>query len=45
MTDGTSDYNKNFRRNVGFYYDLVKASVARITLGLAAELEAKTAQR
>jgi NAD(P)-dependent dehydrogenase (short-subunit alcohol dehydrogenase family) len=39
MTDGTADYNKNFRRNVGFYYDLVKASVARITLGLAAELE------
>lgn len=39
MTDGTSDYNKNFRRDVGFYYDLVKANVARIALGLAAELE------
>jgi NAD(P)-dependent dehydrogenase (short-subunit alcohol dehydrogenase family) len=39
MTDGTSEYNKNFRRNVGFYYDLVKASVERITLALAAELE------
>ena len=39
MTDGTSEYNKSFRRNVGFYYDLVKASVARITLALAAELE------
>lgn len=39
MTDGTSDYNKNFRRDVGFYYDLVKASVERITLGLAAELK------
>ncbi len=38
MTDGTSDYNRNFRRNVGFYYDLVKASVERITLALAAEL-------
>ncbi len=38
MTDGTSDYNRNFRRNVGFYYDLVKASVERITIGLAAEL-------
>lgn len=39
VTDGTSDYNKNFRRNVGFYYDLVKANVERITIGLAAELE------
>lgn len=39
MTDGTSDYNKHYRRKVGFYYDLVKASVERITLALAAELE------
>lgn len=39
MTDGTSDYNKAFRRNVGFYYDLVKANVERIAIGLAAELE------
>lgn len=39
MTDGTSEFNKNFRRNVGFYYDLVKANVERITIGLAAELE------
>ena len=39
MTDGTSDYNKSFRRDVGFYYDLVKASVERITLALAAELK------
>jgi NAD(P)-dependent dehydrogenase (short-subunit alcohol dehydrogenase family) len=38
MTDGTSEYNKNFRRDVGLYYDLVKAAVGRITLGLAAEL-------
>ncbi|MEP6696775.1 MAG: SDR family oxidoreductase [Pseudonocardiales bacterium] len=38
MTDGTSDYNKSFRRGVGLYYDLVKASVERITLALAAEL-------
>ena len=28
-----------FRRNVGFYYDLVKANVERIVTGLAAELE------
>jgi len=39
MTDGTSEYNRRFRRNVGFYYDLTKANVERITLGLAAELE------
>lgn len=39
MTDGTSDYNKSFRRDVGFYYDLVKASVERIALALAAELK------
>jgi NAD(P)-dependent dehydrogenase (short-subunit alcohol dehydrogenase family) len=39
MTDGTSQYNKAFRRNVGFYYDLVKANVERIALALAAELE------
>lgn len=38
MTDGTSSYNKAFRKNVGFYYDLVKANVERITIGLAAEL-------
>jgi hypothetical protein len=25
MTDGTSRANAEFRRNVGFYYDLVKA--------------------
>lgn len=38
MTDGTSEYNKNFRERVGFYYDLVKAAVERITIGLTAEL-------
>jgi len=38
MTDGTSDANAEFRRNVGFYYDLVKANVERIVKGLAAEL-------
>ncbi|HEU5439227.1 MAG TPA: SDR family oxidoreductase [Ktedonobacterales bacterium] len=42
MTDGTSEYNKAFRRNVGFYYDLVKANVERIALALAAELENET---
>jgi NAD(P)-dependent dehydrogenase (short-subunit alcohol dehydrogenase family) len=39
MTDGTSQANAEFRRNVGFYYDLVKASVERIVTGLTAELE------
>jgi NAD(P)-dependent dehydrogenase (short-subunit alcohol dehydrogenase family) len=38
MTDGTSEYNQNFRNGVGFYYDLVKAAVGRITIGLTAEL-------
>jgi NAD(P)-dependent dehydrogenase (short-subunit alcohol dehydrogenase family) len=39
MTDGTSQANAEFRRNVGFYYDLVKANVERIVIGLCAELE------
>jgi NAD(P)-dependent dehydrogenase (short-subunit alcohol dehydrogenase family) len=39
MTDGTSEANAAFRRNVGFYYDLVKANVERIVKGLDAELE------
>jgi NAD(P)-dependent dehydrogenase (short-subunit alcohol dehydrogenase family) len=39
MTDGTSQANAVFRRNVGFYYDLVKANVERIVTGLTAELE------
>jgi NAD(P)-dependent dehydrogenase (short-subunit alcohol dehydrogenase family) len=38
MTDGTSQYNQKFREGVGFYYDLVKAAVERITIGLTAEL-------
>jgi NAD(P)-dependent dehydrogenase (short-subunit alcohol dehydrogenase family) len=39
VTDGTAQANTAFRRNVGFYYDLVKANVERIVTGLAAELE------
>jgi len=39
MTDGTSEANAEYRRNVGFYYDLVKANVERIVTGLTAELE------
>ncbi|HET7683445.1 MAG TPA: SDR family oxidoreductase [Marmoricola sp.] len=38
MTDGTAEYNRAYREGVGFYYDLVKAAVGRITLGLTAEL-------
>ena len=38
MTDGTAEYNANFREGVGFYYDLVKASVERIVKGLTFEL-------
>jgi NAD(P)-dependent dehydrogenase (short-subunit alcohol dehydrogenase family) len=41
MTDGTSEANADFRRNVGFYYDLVKANVERIVKGLTVELEDK----
>jgi hypothetical protein len=33
MTDGTSQANAEFRRDVGFYYDLVKTSVGRIVKG------------
>ncbi|HEY3206212.1 MAG TPA: SDR family oxidoreductase, partial [Gaiellaceae bacterium] len=39
MTDGTAQANAEFRRDVGFYYDLVKANVERIVKGLSAELE------
>ncbi|MGH7609928.1 MAG: SDR family oxidoreductase [Candidatus Dormibacteria bacterium] len=38
VTDGTSSFNSNFRQNVGFYYDLVKANVERIVKGLTFEL-------
>jgi len=37
-TDGTAEANADFRRNVGFYYDLVKANVERIVKDLSAEL-------
>jgi NAD(P)-dependent dehydrogenase (short-subunit alcohol dehydrogenase family) len=38
VTDGTSSHNANVRTGVGFYYDLVKASVERIVKGLTHEL-------
>jgi NAD(P)-dependent dehydrogenase (short-subunit alcohol dehydrogenase family) len=43
MTDGTSQANAEFRRNVGFYYDLVKANVERIVTGLTAEFTGQPA--
>ncbi len=38
MTDGTAEFNAAYREGVGFFYDLVKANVGRIVLGLTAEL-------
>ncbi|QZY28092.1 SDR family oxidoreductase [Nocardioides coralli] len=38
MTDGTFEANAEFRQGVGFYYDLVKANVQRIVVGLTHEL-------
>jgi NAD(P)-dependent dehydrogenase (short-subunit alcohol dehydrogenase family) len=38
VTDGTAKFNENFRKNVGFYYDLVKGSIDRVVKGLNAEL-------
>jgi NAD(P)-dependent dehydrogenase (short-subunit alcohol dehydrogenase family) len=38
MTDGTAKFNADFRKGVGFYYDLVKANVGRIVKGLTFEL-------
>jgi len=38
VTDGTDEFNAGFRAGVGFYYDLVKANVSRIVLGLSHEL-------
>jgi NAD(P)-dependent dehydrogenase (short-subunit alcohol dehydrogenase family) len=39
MTDGTSEFNTNYREGVGFFYDLVKANVDRIVKSLTAELK------
>ena len=38
MTDGTHEVNQAYREGVGLYYDLVKANVERILIGLTAEL-------
>lgn len=39
MTDGTHEYNRGYRQMVGPYYDLVKANVERIMMGVSVELE------
>ena len=38
MTDGTAEVNTGYREQVGLFYDLVKANVSRIVLGLTHEL-------
>src|ERR671918_408795 len=38
VNDGTTSFNANYRPGVGFYYDLVKATVDRIVKSLDAEL-------
>jgi NAD(P)-dependent dehydrogenase (short-subunit alcohol dehydrogenase family) len=37
MTDGTAEYNAAYRHQTGFFYDLVKAAVQRMTLAQAYE--------
>ncbi|HWO68751.1 MAG TPA: SDR family oxidoreductase [Umezawaea sp.] len=38
MTDGTTEYNLAYRQQAGFFYDLVKAAVGRMTLAQSVEL-------
>jgi NAD(P)-dependent dehydrogenase (short-subunit alcohol dehydrogenase family) len=38
MTNGTAEYNAAYRHREGFYYDLVKAAVQRMTIAQAYEL-------
>jgi NAD(P)-dependent dehydrogenase (short-subunit alcohol dehydrogenase family) len=38
MTDGTAEHNVAYRHHEGFYYDLVKAAVQRMTVAQAYEL-------
>jgi len=39
MTDGTAEYNKKYRADAGFFYDLVKVSVQRMALAQSEELK------
>jgi len=38
MTDGTAEYNANYRKEAGYFYDLVKSGVLRMALAQAEEL-------
>ncbi|MFC4562492.1 SDR family oxidoreductase [Nocardiopsis mangrovi] len=38
MTDGTAEFNADYRADAGFFYDLVKVSVQRMALAQAEEL-------
>ncbi|MFB9725959.1 SDR family oxidoreductase [Haloechinothrix salitolerans] len=38
MTDGTAEFNANYRADAGFFYDLVKVSVQRMALAQSEEL-------
>jgi NAD(P)-dependent dehydrogenase (short-subunit alcohol dehydrogenase family) len=38
MTDGTAEYNAAYRKDVGFFYDLVKVSAQRMALAQSEEL-------
>ncbi|SNR61451.1 NAD(P)-dependent dehydrogenase, short-chain alcohol dehydrogenase family [Haloechinothrix alba] len=38
VTDGTAEFNANYRADAGFFYDLVKVSVQRMALAQSEEL-------
>ncbi|WP_157361723.1 SDR family oxidoreductase [Haloechinothrix halophila] len=38
MTDGTTEFNVNYRADAGYFYDLVKVSVQRMALAQSEEL-------
>ncbi|MEV6138983.1 SDR family oxidoreductase [Nocardia sp. NPDC051990] len=38
LTDGTTEYNRSYRKDQGFFYDLVKASTERMTGALQYEM-------
>jgi NAD(P)-dependent dehydrogenase (short-subunit alcohol dehydrogenase family) len=38
MTDGTAEYNASYRKEAGYFYDLVKSAVLRMALAQSEEL-------
>ncbi|TYB41910.1 SDR family oxidoreductase [Actinomadura chibensis] len=38
MTDGTAEYNATYRKDVGYFYDLVKTAVIRMALAQSEEI-------